>query len=149
MDHVFIGELQVQVLAEMRLVHHQVDGRPDRVGCHRQLVVVAQLEHRQGVLMIEGGTTQQGHGIGRVCLLHLVDELVQGGRQASIGGEHLQLLGSGQAVEYGEVLVATDVIAEQRQSAVQRFIVPVPRIDQHAVHVGHYSLDGHDSVPLK
>ena len=81
------------------------------------------LEHRMAVLP---------HHVDGVFLLHRVDEAVQVAREPARLGEHVQLGARRKSVIGRQMRVAVDLEPERRERVIERLVVPLAGVDQHA-----------------
>src|SRR3954469_25681278 len=76
-----------------------------------------------------------------VLLLDPVDHRVQSTGKTFFHGEHLQFAPGRQPIVSGQVLVPCDVIAEEREGAIESLVMPLRRVDEHPIQVEKDCLD--------
>jgi hypothetical protein len=139
---VLVAHEGVEVFGEGGLAQHELDAGAHGVGDDGKFVA-ADLQVGDGVFVGGIRTAARVDDFEGVALLELVDKAVKRGRETLLAAEHFEFFAGREAVKGDEVVVTADAVAELGEGAVERFVVPVLGLDEHAFHVEYDCFD-HD-----
>src|SRR5215510_1770197 len=111
--HILVGDKEIKVTDQAGAPHHEFDCFTYRIRAYDD-PIAEMLKPGEGVLVGKIGPTPGVNQVHSVLLLQLVEKLVQLTRKSAFDGKHLQFSFGWQAVVRNQMLITTDLGAEQR-----------------------------------